>query len=109
MLICNQEFHFHTLLRGFWDNRKVQAVTLVDTLKEYGTVKVQLHQFLTSALDVGEQPALRHGHFAPGQSAYSWIGRWMSPRAGLDTLEKRKISCPWCELNHDSSDIQPAA
>jgi len=40
MLICNQEFHFLPLLHGFWDNRKLQVVTLVHTMKVYGTVKV---------------------------------------------------------------------
>jgi hypothetical protein len=32
-------------------------------IKAYGEVEVQLHSFLTSALDVGEWSATRPGHF----------------------------------------------
>jgi hypothetical protein len=49
--------------------------------------------FLTSALDDGEWSASRLGHFTPRERAPStdWIGGWVSPREGLDALEKRKI------------------
>jgi hypothetical protein len=29
------------------------------------------------------------------------------PRAGLDTMEKRKLSCPYQESNPDSTVVQP--
>jgi enhancing lycopene biosynthesis protein 2 len=28
-----------------------------------------------------------------------WIGIWVNPRAVLDALEKRHVSCPYLELN----------
>jgi len=37
-----------------------------------------------------------------------WTGGSVSPRAGLD-LEKRKISCPCRESNHDSCVVQNVA
>jgi hypothetical protein len=48
--------------------------------------------FLTSALDGGECSASRPCRFTPGERARGihWIGGWVGPRAGLDTLEKRK-------------------
>jgi hypothetical protein len=49
--------------------------------------------FLTSALDGGERSASRSGRFIPGEIAPSthWIGGWVDPRAGLDSVKKRKI------------------
>jgi len=38
-----------------------------------------------------------------------WIARWVRPRASLGFLEKREISCPSQESNHDSSNTQPLA
>jgi hypothetical protein len=51
--------------------------------------------FLTLALDGGKWPASRPGCISP--STY-WIGGWVGPRAGLNTIEKRKMSCPSREL-----------
>jgi hypothetical protein len=50
--------------------------------------------FFTSALDVGEWSASRHGRFTPRERAPSthWIGGWVGPRAVLDAVVKRKIS-----------------
>jgi hypothetical protein len=51
---------------------------------------------LTAALDGGEWSASCSGHFTPRERAPSsyWIGGWVSPRAGLDTVLKRKIPSP---------------
>jgi hypothetical protein len=49
-------------------------------------------QFLTSALDEGEWSAS-----CPGCFTY-WTRCWVDPRAGIDTVEKRKISCP-CQVS----------
>jgi hypothetical protein len=48
---------------------------------------------LTSALDGGEWSVLCPSHFTPWERAPGthWIGGWVSPRAGLDMVVKRKI------------------
>jgi hypothetical protein len=64
----------------------------------YGEVEVYLHAFLISALGEGEWPASRPGLFTPGRRAH-WTEGWVSPRAGLDAVAKRKNPCPCRELN----------
>jgi hypothetical protein len=56
-------------------------------------VEVQLHGFLTSALDGGEWRASRRGRFTPRVRAPGThrIGGWVGPRAVLDATVKRKI------------------
>jgi hypothetical protein len=58
-------------------------------MKVYWGVKVQLHAFLTSALDGGEWSASHHGRFTPRERAPGthWIGGWVGPRAGLDAVD----------------------
>jgi hypothetical protein len=62
-------------------------------MKAYGGVYVKIHIFLTSALGGGEWSASRPGRFTPGEIAPGtlWIGGWVSPRACLDDVEKRKF------------------
>jgi hypothetical protein len=50
-------------------------------------------RILTSALDGGEWSASRPSHIATGKRApgIQWIGSWVGPRAGLDTVLERKI------------------
>jgi hypothetical protein len=57
--------------------------------------------FLTSALDWSEWSASHPRHFTPRETApcTHWVGGWVGPRASLDTMEKRRISCPCQELN----------
>jgi hypothetical protein len=67
----------------------------------YGGVDVYIHIFLTPALVGGEWSDSRPGHFTPGERVPGthWIGGWVSPRAGLDDVEKRKfLTLPGFEL-----------
>jgi hypothetical protein len=59
-------------------------------MKAYGGMDVQIHIFLTSALDGGEWSATRLYRFTPGKRAPGthWIGGWVGSRAGLDDVEK---------------------
>jgi hypothetical protein len=58
----------------------------------YWGVELQLHAFLTSALDGGEWSTSRSGCFTPGERALGTrlIGGWVGPRAILDAVAKRK-------------------
>jgi hypothetical protein len=57
--------------------------------------------FLTLALGGREWSASRLGRFTARESAPNthWIGSWVGPRAGLDDVEKIKISFPCQESN----------
>jgi hypothetical protein len=48
--------------------------------------------FLTSAPDGGERSPSRPCSFTPGERVPGthWIGGWIGPRSGLDTVEKTK-------------------
>ena len=65
-----------------------------------------LHTFLTLALDGDEWSALHHWGFTPG--THFTVG-WVGPGAGVDILERRKITCPCRELKCDASVIQTIA
>jgi hypothetical protein len=58
---------------------------------KYGEVDVQLHEFLISALDGGEESTTRSSRFTPGTHS---IGGWVGPRAG-----EEKDASPWRESN----------
>jgi hypothetical protein len=62
----------------------------------YWGVEVYIHAFLTSALDGGEWSASRPGSFTPRERAPGthWIGGWVGPEVGLDTVVKRKFPVP---------------
>jgi hypothetical protein len=66
-------------------------------------MEVDLHAFVTSALDGGEWSASRHGRFTPREIAPGthWIGGWVGTRAGLDTEVNRKILSPCRDSNSD--------
>jgi hypothetical protein len=74
-------------------------------LNVYEGMEVQLHVFLTSALDEGEWSASRPGRFTLAPSI-GHVRGWMGLRAGLDATETRNISCPCLESNLDSSVVQ---
>jgi hypothetical protein len=52
--------------------------------------------FLTPALDAGEWSVSRLGRLTPEERApdTNWRGGWVSPIAGMDAVEKMKISRP---------------
>jgi hypothetical protein len=66
---------------------------------------------LISALDEGEWSASRPGHFTPRKTApvTHWIGGWVCPRAGLDSVVKRKIPSPCRGSNPWSCFLYPSA
>jgi hypothetical protein len=69
-------------------------------MKAYGGVNEYTH-ILTSAFAGGEWSASRPGRFTPGEKAPGtlWIGGWVSHRAGLNDVEKRKfLTLPELEL-----------
>jgi hypothetical protein len=66
--------------------------------------------FLTSALVGGKLSASCPGRFTPGETEPGtlWIGGWVGPRAGLDTLGKRKIlSLPGIEPGCPAHSLLP--
>jgi hypothetical protein len=50
-------------------------------------------QFLTSALDGGEWSASRPCRFTPAETVPTthWIGGWVDPRGGMDTVDKNLL------------------
>jgi hypothetical protein len=79
-------------------------------MKTYWGVEVQIHAFLTSAIDGGEWSALRPVRFITTERATSthWTGGWVGPRAGLDTVVKRKFPAPAGTRTLDHSAHSPA-
>jgi hypothetical protein len=68
-------------------------------MKTYWRSELQLHAFLTSALDGGEWSASRPGRFTPTERATvtHWIRGWVSTRACLDET-KLKTSNMYYEV-----------
>jgi hypothetical protein len=58
----------------------------------YEGVHVELHVFLITALDGGEQSASCARCFTPTENAPGthWIGDWVGSRASLDMVAKKK-------------------
>jgi FtsP/CotA-like multicopper oxidase with cupredoxin domain len=65
-------------------------------MKAYWGVEVYFYAFLNSALDGGEWSASHPGRSTPKERApgIHWIGGWMEPKAGLDTVVKKKFPGP---------------
>jgi hypothetical protein len=80
-------------------------------MKAYRGVEVQIHSYLTSALDGGEWLASRPGHFTPREKGpgIRWMGGWVGPRAGLDAVVRKKIPNLCRDSNpRSSSSYSPA-
>jgi hypothetical protein len=65
-------------------------------MKTYWGWRYSATNSLTSALEGGEWSVSRSGRFTPEEIAPStlWIGGWVDSRAGLDSVETRKIPTP---------------
>jgi hypothetical protein len=63
---------------------------------------------LTSAVDGGEWSALCPGRFTPKERppGTHWLGGWVGPRAGLDTVSRRKFPSPRQDSNPDPPIVQ---
>jgi hypothetical protein len=74
-------------------------------MTKYRGVEVQLHTFLTSALDIDKWSASRPGCCTPEKIAcIHWIGTWMGTTASLDLVAKCRI---WHLLGIKLPVIQP--
>jgi hypothetical protein len=76
-----------------------------------GGVEVEIHAYLTSALDGGKWSASLPGRFTPKERAPGthWIWGRVNPRAVLDAVVKRKIPSPRRESNPSTPIVQPVA
>jgi hypothetical protein len=77
-------------------------------MKSYGGMEIEPHTFLISALEGGRWLAsCPVALFPEKKSRYYLKVGWVSPGAGLDAAEKRRISCLCRESNPGSSVVQP--
>jgi hypothetical protein len=76
------------------------CLTKHHAMKTYCGVEVYLHA-LASALDGGEWSVPRPGRFTHSERmpGTHLIGGWMGPRAGLNSVSKRKILGPCQKSN----------
>jgi hypothetical protein len=81
-------------------------VVCVYAMKAYGVVQVQLHSFLTSALD-GVFSFTSVPLSFQQQSPWYPLKDWVSQKTNLDALEKKSRPCR--ESSHDISTVQPVA
>jgi hypothetical protein len=96
------KIYFHILLmcKAFVCCCKSKKVSLC-LIKHQG---MKMHGGVEVVLDGNESSFSHPGHFTPWERAPSaqGIGCWVSPRASLDAMGKRKISCPCQESSSNS-------
>jgi hypothetical protein len=114
-VLANWHTHTHrtTMFNGNW-HKKVKlslCLTKHHAMKTFWGNGVIAPRNLTSALDGGEWSASRPGRFTPRERAPGthWIGGWLGPRAGLDTVVNRKIPSPRRESNPRTPIVQHVA
>jgi hypothetical protein len=76
----------------------------------WGERRYSSYSFTTSAIDGDEWSASRPGRaLTPGERTPGThcTGRWVGPRAGLDTEAIGKILCPCWGSSHDRPVVQP--
>jgi hypothetical protein len=80
-------------------------------MEAYWGVEVQLHAFMTSALDGGEWSASRPSRFTRRERApfTHQIEGLVGSRVGLDAVVKREIPNPCLDSNPRSSRPYPSA
>jgi hypothetical protein len=79
---------------------KGKVIPVLNVIKPYGIKAYGEFRYCPTILDLGTRrcvvsymPLLLY----PRDT--HWIGGWVGPRAGLDTMEKRKNPCPCQESN----------
>jgi hypothetical protein len=94
-----------------WKVKLSLCLTKHHAMKTYWGMEVQLHAFLTSALDGSEWSASRPDRFTPRKRVPGthWTGGWVGPRAVLDAVMKKKILSPRRVSNPRTPIVQPAA
>jgi hypothetical protein len=96
-----------TIFTTLFSYRKVNSplgLTKCDAMKTYPSLNCALHpenlygsggiapRILNLGIGGSEWSASRPSHVTPGERAAThWIGSWMGPRAGLDTVGKIKL------------------
>jgi hypothetical protein len=90
--------------------RKALDVIKHYTMKAYGGLVMQIHNFLTWVLVGGELSVSRPCRFTPGErdSGINWTEDWVGPRTSMGDEEKRK-SCLYRDSNSDPSVVQSVA
>ena len=70
--------------------------------RHMGGVDLQLHLFLTSALDKGKWSGARPGRFTSGviTPGTNWVAGWLGPTPGLDASNRVKFSFSYHKSKH---------
>jgi hypothetical protein len=81
--------------------KKKKKKISVHSLNAYRDMEAYLHSFLTVALDGHEWSVLRISHFISmdGDPGIHLTGSSVGPTAGMDGLDKRRISCTYRKCN----------